>query len=272
MKCGQPPHSWARSSAMGFPPSACQTPACHAHIYHMASATLGEMQVCRDAFPHQLITRRCAVTLNWDTHFKDHNTSRVASVVRGQLGVALLPGSTRVWDRSVDEVRSCTPTLCPTATPSSGSQPPANSPPSTLSSVVSASFSDGSAAATGGTPPLLDKSGPPGAPLQPLPSQNGSGRDAPPPPPPQLLNQPGFSAFPLDRIFYDTAFSLPQQSGGGVMLIKVGSGGSVSGSELSCRSSCHHGCRLCVLPVGLPHHDSELWGMILHPPCRATAP
>lgn len=154
---------------------------------------------------------RCAVTLNWDAQFKDHNTSRVAPVVRGRLGVAPLPGSTRVWNRGVDAVQGCTPALCPNATPLLSSRvaelPVAELPaPSTLSATA------GAAAAPGGPPPLPGSPGPPGAPPQPL----------------QLLNQPGFSAFPLDRIFYDTSFSLPEQSGGGIMLIKVSFKGSVS--------------------------------------------
>jgi len=104
-----------------------------------------------------------------------HNISHNSA--KGKLGVSLLPGAVRVWDRSEDTLKSCTLDLCPWSVP--------------IPSVTSI----GSLTTEGIVPPSVSASR-------------------------ILVNQPGFSAFPLDRLGYDTTFSSPQQAGGGVMMVK----------------------------------------------------
>ena len=127
-----------------------------------------------------VISFRCAVTLNWDAQFMYHNS--VNQSVRGNLGVSLLPGAARVWDRYEDRLRNCTLELCPWSVPiPSGALLTSNHRMLSRRRVLS-------------------------------PADTSDSQ--------RLINRPGFSAFPLDRIYYDTTFSLPQQSGGGIMLVK----------------------------------------------------
>ena len=127
----------------------------------------------------------CAFTLNWDGQFAQHNNTSVSARVLGNLGVGPLPGSTRIWNRTSDTIADCSSLdVCPL-----GLALPQSSSERQIASL-----------------------------LQQQQEQNSSGDALAAP---LLVNRPGFSAFPLDRVFYDTTFSLPQQSGGGIEMVKA---------------------------------------------------
>ena len=49
---------------------------------------------------------QCAATLDWDMLFYHLNATYTPRYVKGNVTVAAMPGSTRVWDRTKKEIVS----------------------------------------------------------------------------------------------------------------------------------------------------------------------